>query len=85
MTDVDAAAALRDMAEETGLRAPDHLAARRSGPVPADRPGCCADRSSEGWSPPPLPADTQLKRLVDRFLPRGGLPVVVFLRWLSAR
>lgn len=78
MTDVDAAAARRDVAEETGLRGPGHLAARRGGPVPADRASCCARRSSRGWSPPPLPADTQLKRFVDRFLPRGGLPVVVF-------
>jgi hypothetical protein len=44
----------------------------------ADRASCCARRSAKGWSPPPLPADTQLKHLVDRFLPRGGLPVVVF-------
>ncbi|HEX9355657.1 MAG TPA: hypothetical protein VF933_17795 [Streptosporangiaceae bacterium] len=78
MTEVDTAAARRDMAEETGLREPDHLAARRNGPVPDDRPSCCARRSSKGWSPRPLPADTQLKRLVDRFLPRAGLPVVVF-------
>lgn len=67
-----------DMAEETGLRKPDHLAARRRGLVPADRASCCVPRASKGWSPPPLPADTQLKRLVDRFLPRAGLPVVVF-------
>lgn len=78
MTEVGAVAARRDVAEEIGLRGPDHLAARRSGPARADRPSCCARRSSKGWSPPPLPADTQLKRLVDRFLPRGGLPVVVF-------
>ena len=41
MTEVDAAAARRGMAEETGLREPDHLAARRSGLVPADRASCC--------------------------------------------
>lgn len=78
MTEVDAAMARRNMAEETGLRGPDHLVALRSGFVPADWASCCARRASKGWSPPPLPADTQLKRLVDRFLPRGGPPVVVF-------
>ncbi len=31
-----------------------------------------------GWSPPPLPADTALKRRVDRVLPRSGLRLVVF-------
>jgi len=73
MTEVHATEVHHNMAEETGLRGPDHLAARRSGPVPADRPSCCARRSSNSWSPLPLPANTQLKRLVDRFLPRGGL------------
>lgn len=38
----------------------------------------CAQRSLWGWSPPPLPADTRLKRSVDRFLPRTGLAVAVF-------
>ena len=78
MTEVDTAAARRDMAEETGLCEPDHLAARRGGLVQADRASYCVGRASKGWSPPSLPADTQLKRLVDRFLPRAGLPVVVF-------
>ena len=78
MTEVDTAAARRDMAEETGLCEPDHLAARRGGLVQADRASCCVGRASKGWSPPSLPADTQLKRLVDRFLPRAGMPVVVF-------
>jgi hypothetical protein len=78
MTEIDTAAGRRDMPEETGFREPDHLAARRTGLVPADRASCCAPRASKSWSPPPLPADTQLKRLVDRFLPRAGLPVVVY-------
>lgn len=78
MTEVHTAAARRDMTEETGLRELDHLAARRSGLVPADRVGCCARRAYKSWSPPPLPADSQLKRLVDRFLPRAGLPVVAY-------
>ncbi len=77
MTEVDAAAARRAMVEEAGLREPNHLAARRSGLVPADRASCCAPRASNSWSPPPLPADTQLKRLVGRFFPRAGLTVVV--------
>ena len=78
MAEVDNASPRRDMAEETSPRERDYLAARRSGLVPADRVRCCAWRVSKSWSPPPLPADTQLKRLVDRFLPRAGLPVVVF-------
>lgn len=78
MTEIDTAVARRDMAEGSDFRAPDHLAARRGGLVQADRASCCVGRASKGWSPPPLPADTQLKRLVDRFLPRAGLPVVVF-------
>lgn len=79
MTAVDAAAVRRDMAEETNLQGPDHLAACCGRLVSAPRASCCAYRaSSKGWSPPPLPADTQLKRLVDRFLPRAGLPVVVY-------
>jgi hypothetical protein len=66
------------MAEETGLCSQTILAARRGGLVQADRASCCVGRASKGWSPPSLPADTQLKRLVDRFLPRAGMPVVVF-------
>ncbi len=31
-----------------------------------------------GWSPADLPADTPLKRLVDRYMPRTGLPVIAF-------
>ena len=78
MTEVHTAAACRDVTEETGVREPGHLAALRSGLVPADRAGCCARRASKSWSPPPLPADTRLKRLVDRFFPRAGLPVVAY-------
>ena len=78
MTEADTAAVRRDMTEETGLREPDHRAARRSGLVPGARASCCVPQVSRRWSPPPLPADTQLKRLVDRFLPRAGLPVVVY-------
>jgi hypothetical protein len=31
-----------------------------------------------GWSPPPRPADTRLKRWVDRLLPATGIPLVLF-------
>jgi hypothetical protein len=71
MTEVDAG--------QAGLRRADHLAACRGGRFPAGRAGCCcARRASGGWSSSPRPADTQLKRLADRFLPRAGLPVVVY-------
>jgi hypothetical protein len=35
-------------------------------------------RALWGWSPPDLPADTQLKRRADRLLPRTGVAVVVY-------
>lgn len=38
----------------------------------------CAPPSLWGWSPPPLAADTRFKRLVDKLLPRTGLPVAIF-------
>ena len=37
-----------------------------------------------GWSPADLPADTSLKRLVDRFLPRTGMPVILFYVTVAA-
>ena len=37
-----------------------------------------AARALCGWSPADLPADTPLKRLVDRFMPRTGVPVILF-------
>src|SRR5256886_16863926 len=37
-------------------------------PCPAVAPDCCGPRALFGWSPPPLPADTALKR-------RGGAPL----------
>ncbi len=40
--------------------------------------GCCGPGALWGWSPPPLPADTEGKRRVDRVLPRSGLTVVLF-------
>ncbi len=38
---------------------------------------CCAP-ALWGWSPPPLPADTPLKRRVDRLMPRTGAPALVY-------
>ena len=40
--------------------------------------GCCGAGAMWGWSPRPLPADTPLKRLVDRVQPRTGLPLLGF-------
>ncbi len=47
-------------------------------PGPAAAADCCGSRALFGWSPPPLPADTALKRRVDAVLPRSGLRLVVF-------
>jgi hypothetical protein len=38
----------------------------------------CARRALWGWSPPDLPADTALKRTVDRALPRSGLGFILY-------
>lgn len=46
----------------------DHLDTRRGN----------AQRAFWGWSPAPLPADTTLKRRIDRIMPRTGLPVVLY-------
>src|SRR5262249_60700943 len=47
-------------------------------PDPAAAPSCCGPRALFGWSPPALPADTALKRRVDAFMPRTGVPLVIF-------
>src|SRR5262249_19069210 len=39
---------------------------------------CCGGRALFGWSPPPLPADTVLKRRGHALRPRPGVPLVVF-------
>lgn len=39
---------------------------------------CCGSAGLFRWSPPPLPADSALKRRVDRLLPRSGLPALVY-------
>jgi hypothetical protein len=59
----------------------DKVAVRVAGPATAPRgeaPECCGSRALFGWSPPPLPADTALKRGVDRVMPRSGLGLIVF-------
>jgi hypothetical protein len=47
-------------------------------PGPAAAADCCGPRALFGWSPPPLPADTALKRRVDALLPRSGLRLILF-------
>ncbi len=60
------------------------IAARRrsAGPHAAAGPGrgtsCCDPVGRRAWSPPVLPADTLVKRRVDRILPRTGLPAVAY-------
>jgi hypothetical protein len=49
-----------------------------AGRSPGATPNCCGPTALFGWSPPPLPADTELKRRVDRLLPRSGVPFVLF-------
>jgi len=49
----------------------------RACPSPA-APGYCTPGTLWGWSPPPLPADTRLKRGIDRFMPRSGLSFLLF-------
>jgi len=53
-------------------------------PGPAAAPDCCGPRALFGWSPPPLPADTALKRRVDSVLPRSGLRLVIFFAGVVA-
>jgi hypothetical protein len=45
---------------------------------PPGRPDCCSPGALFGWSPSALPADTTLKRRVDRILPQSGLPLITF-------
>jgi hypothetical protein len=44
----------------------------------AGAPSGCARRAFWGWSPPNLPADTALKRTVDRALPRSGIGFILY-------
>lgn len=44
-----------------------------------DSSTCAASsRALCGWSPPPRPADTPFKRAVDRYMPRTGIPVILY-------
>jgi hypothetical protein len=47
-------------------------------------PSCCGPTALFGWSPPPLPADTELKRHADRLLPRSGVPFILFFATVVA-
>ena len=47
-------------------------------PAPSGAGGCCGAGALWGWSPRPLPADTPLKRLVDRVRPSTGVPLLGF-------
>lgn len=49
-----------------------------SRPADVHAADCCSPHALWGWSPPDLPADTRGKQRVDRYLPRGGLPVVSY-------
>jgi hypothetical protein len=54
------------------------VSAAQASPSAAAGPDCCRPGTWSGWSPSALPADTELKRRVDRILPRSGPPVVIF-------
>jgi hypothetical protein len=57
-------------------RTPTWRGAMSSGQRPGQGPTTItADRGLGGWSPARLPADTDVKRWVDRMLPRCGMPV----------
>lgn len=43
-----------------------------------DASSCAGPRALCGWSPPPSPADTWLKRAIDRHVPRTGIPVILY-------
>lgn len=77
MTEIQAPAASRDTIEGAPLAAPE-LAPGDTRQACGDRGSCVTRGGSGGWSPPSLPADTRFKRLADRFLPRAGLPAVVY-------
>jgi hypothetical protein len=63
--------------EVTIMAATSGREAEATGRRPAVQAGSCSPAALWGWSPPPRPADTALKRLVDRLLPRTGLPAVL--------
>lgn len=39
---------------------------------------CASPRALCGWSPAPLPADTDFKRAVDRYMPMTGIAVILY-------
>ena len=43
-----------------------------------DASTCASPRALCGWSPPPSPADTRLKQAIDRYMPRTGIPVILY-------
>lgn len=47
-------------------------------PLAEALPSCANPRALCGWSPPASPADTGLKRAVDRYMPRTGVPVILY-------
>lgn len=54
------------------------------GPQGSRVPGAGAGRALWGWSPPDLPADTAVKRRVDRLLPRTGCPALLYYAGIAA-
>jgi hypothetical protein len=52
--------------------------------VPRAAASCCGPGAMFGWSPAPLPANSQLKRRIDRMMPRSGLSFVVFFAVIIA-
>jgi hypothetical protein len=79
MTQPDAAPAGGQRLKGRERPAPDHVPARRATGASDRHPSCCSPRALWGWSPPPLPTDAPLKRHVDRFVSRTGLPVVLYI------
>ena len=64
---------------EHRIHSPEGVRSTAAHPTQLGAEGCCTSaRSLWGWSPPVLVADTALKRVVDRILPRTGLPVALF-------
>jgi hypothetical protein len=57
---------------------PEAATEKVEGRAPAGTVACRRGRALWGWSPPPLPADTAFKRLVDRVQPRTGVPALAF-------
>ena len=52
--------------------------ARQKGRNQVSDGGCCGPAGLFRWSPPAQPANTVLKRRVDRLLPRSGFPACIY-------